>query len=59
MNYSKPDHLDKTDVLYRVAITPNGLKFDKPYYRQCPECGGHVTHYGGGLWMCGSCDWQW
>jgi len=58
MTYDSPEDLDTNTVLYGVRITPTGLEIQQATYRRCPECNGNVTHYGGGLWMCGGCDWQ-
>lgn len=46
-------------LLFGFRITPDGMETIEGRFYVCPECGeGHVTHYGGGDYLCGRCDFQ-
>lgn len=52
-------NLDSEVELFGFAITPDGLEIIAGRFYVCPDCGdGHVTNHGGGVYMCGNCEYQ-
>lgn len=53
-----PD-LETEYELWGFKITSDGLMKLGGNWRVCSECRqGHVTHRGGGLWICAGCGYQ-
>jgi len=51
--------LETESVLYSVVFEDDGIFIEMKSWYLCPCCdGGHVTHNGGGLYMCNQCGWQ-
>lgn len=51
--------LETRQTLFGFVKGEDGLTPIAPSFYLCPECEeGDVTHYGGGLYICGKCDFQ-